>query len=184
MKKKPTVGLDELVAMLASSTTESPRSNLLLKSGTKFILTIPNVLSERECLRIVKWAELEGFVQVSHEATKDVAFRDNGRLQIQSPALASALWPRFQPHVPANKGGLLAGGLNPNFRFYKYETGQRFGPHVDESQPVESDGGAVTLFTVLVYLNDRGLVGGETVFYPSHPKQVHEVRNSSTSTTS
>lgn len=157
--KKP----DELAAMLASSATEHRRSKLLLSSGTKFILTIPNALSERECVRIVQWAESQGFAQVSHEATKYVAFRDNGRLQVQSPALASALWPRFQPHVPASRGGLVAVGLNPNLRFYKYEAGQRFGAHVDESQAVES--GGVTLFTVLVYLNDRGLVGGETVFY-------------------
>ena len=44
--------------------------------------------------------------------------------------------------------------------------GQRFGPHVDQSNRLAD--GSVTEFTVLLYLNEAGLEGGETVFYGSH----------------
>jgi hypothetical protein len=63
----------------------------------------------------------------------------------------------------------------------RYNEGQRFGKHIDESQSLED--GTVTGYTLLVYLNGRGgssrklgakaagagmghdLEGGETVFY-------------------
>ena len=68
-------------------------------------------------------------------------------------------------------------GLSRNIRFYRYQEGQSFGAHYDESV-VEKDpndeGDAVSEYTVLIYLNgdrDSDLVGGETVFYPTGKKK-------------
>ena len=55
---------------------------------------------------------------------------------------------------------------NPHIRLYRYEAGQRFGRHVDQANRLVD--GSTTEFTVLVYLNDEGLVGGETLFYDGH----------------
>ncbi|KAH3666012.1 hypothetical protein OGAPHI_004201 [Ogataea philodendri] len=53
--------------------------------------------------------------------------------------------------------------FNPNLRFYRYTKGQYFGKHYDES--VGCGQGRATKWTVLIYLSDQGLKGGETIFY-------------------
>lgn len=72
----------------------------------------------------------------------------------------------------------------------RYSEGQRFGKHVDGSQDLP--GGAVTGYTLLVYLNGRGtrksarapkgsgvvaasLSGGETVFYDERGARMQAV---------
>ena len=75
-----------------------------------------------------------------------------------APRLANALTPGFEPRRHSRQ--LCA--CNPNIRLYKYVAGQRFGPHVDQSNQL-TDGGA-TEFTVLLYLGDDGLEGGDTIF--------------------
>ncbi|KAG7884123.1 hypothetical protein KL938_001995 [Ogataea parapolymorpha] len=52
--------------------------------------------------------------------------------------------------------------FNPDLRFYRYSKGQYFGRHYDESVKV---GNQISKWTVLVYLSDKGLKGGETIFY-------------------
>jgi hypothetical protein len=95
-----------------------------------------------------------------------VAHRDNGRLSIDSPAIAALIFERVRPLVPARIGRRAARGCNPNIRLYKYGPGQRFGPHVDGAQTLAD--GSRTEFTLLLYLNDAGLEGGATVFYATH----------------
>jgi len=63
-------------------------------------------------------------------------------------------------------------GLNRNIRLYRYQNGQSFGTHYDESITDPEDG-TVSEYTVLIYLNgerDSDLLGGETVFYPKGKK--------------
>ena len=52
----------------------------------------------------------------------------------------------------------------------RYEPGQRFGKHYDET--IDMGGGLRTAYTLLVYLSGHttGMQGGETIFY-SHGKQ-------------
>jgi hypothetical protein len=52
-------------------------------------------------------------------------------------------------------------GLNPNIRIYRYQPGQKFGRHIDESN--ELGGKRYTQYTLLIYLSHCG--GGQTVFY-------------------
>lgn len=58
-------------------------------------------------------------------------------------------------------------GLLENIRIYKYEQGEFFGPHYDESVPSPVNPRLVSQWTLLVYLSVKGepVDGGETVFH-------------------
>jgi hypothetical protein len=66
-------------------------------------------------------------------------------------------------------------------RIYRYEKGQKFGSHVDES--VQVDRGLYTEYTLLIYLSGgpsavhdkQTLKGGETVFYGRRGAQIAKV---------
>jgi hypothetical protein len=60
---------------------------------------------------------------------------------------------------------------------YRYQQGQSFGAHYDESVEEKDDEGndVVSEYTVLIYLNgeqDSDLIGGETVFYPKGKRPI------------
>ena len=143
---------------------------ILLADGT--IFEFSNFLSREECNRVIGLAEAVGYTLTEFRETKYNAHRRNGRIRVDSPILARQLWKRLSG-VGAFKrdGDRVACGLNPNFRLYRYERGDRFGMHIDEA--VEIDDTHETLFTLLIYLNGIGdtsagagpLAGGETVFY-------------------
>ena len=136
------------------------------EDGMPTMLVASNLLTTRECAAWIAWGEATGFAREAHAQTRFVAHRDNGRLSVQSPAIADAIFERLRPLVPPEiDGGRRLCGCNPNVRLYKYEAGQRFGPHVDQSNELE-DG--ATEFTVLLYLGDEGVEGGETIFYWDH----------------
>ncbi|KAG0055526.1 hypothetical protein BGZ83_008271 [Gryganskiella cystojenkinii] len=125
------------------------------------------------------------------------AFRDNDRVQMDSPDFARMLWQKCgfadrwrelwmdpknglettQGHCITsgpknNKRVRHAVGLNRNIRLYRYQKAQSFGAHYDESVTDPEDG-TVSEYTVLIYLNgerDSDLIGGETVFYPKGKK--------------
>ncbi|KAG7388117.1 hypothetical protein PHYPSEUDO_013077 [Phytophthora pseudosyringae] len=133
----------------------------------ELIYAVPSFLSRVECQRVRSFADHEGFERVTQRASRDYAFRDNDRLLLRLPAFAELLWKRLQPHVPAEYEGMHAAGLNPAIRFYRYNAGQSFGCHVDQSD-VDRVTGYHSRFTVLVYLNDSAdsdLQGGSTIFY-------------------
>lgn len=133
----------------------------------ELIFAVPSFLSRVECQRVRSFADQEEFQRVTQRASRDYAFRDNDRLLLRLPAFAELLWKRLQPHVPEEYEGMHAVGLNPAIRFYRYNAGQRFGCHVDQSD-VDRVTGYHSRFTVLVYLNDStdsDLQGGSTIFY-------------------
>ena len=136
------------------------------RAGEPLIALVPRCLSAAECDAWIEWGEADGFALERHAQTRDIAHRDIGRLAISSQDVAAAIWARLSGLVPARVCDRRAVGCNPDIRLYKYERGQRFGPHVDESKRL--GGGARTEYTVLLYLNDEGLDGGETVFYRAH----------------
>ncbi|KAF9202883.1 hypothetical protein BGZ49_006998 [Haplosporangium sp. Z 27] len=136
------------------------------------------------------------------------AFRDNDRIQFDSEEFAGMLWnkcglrdrwtelwqhPKWgleSVHGESitsgprnNKRVRHAVGLSRNIRFYRYQTGQSFGAHYDESVEHTSEDGEETIseYTVLIYLNgerDSDLLGGETVFYPKGKKTTPATPNS------
>ncbi|KAF9326926.1 hypothetical protein BG006_009716, partial [Podila minutissima] len=128
------------------------------------------------------------------------AFRDNDRISICSTEFAQMLWnkaglrdrwfelwqnPKYgletvhgesvTSGTRNNKRIRHAVGLSSNIRFYRYQTGQSFGAHYDESVVEDPEEGTVSEYTVLIYLNgerDSDLLGGETVFYPKGKKPI------------
>ena len=130
--------------------------------GDAMVVASP-ILTGAECAAWIDWGKTTGFAHEKHAQTAHIAHRDNGRLAVDSDEVAAALFARLQPWVPAEVAGKHAVGCNPNIRLYRYGVGQRFGPHIDQANRLRS--GATTEFTVLIYLNEEGLEGGETIFH-------------------
>ena len=164
------LALESLFLKHKKCSARRPPPRMLISDGTIFELA--NFLSREECTRVIELAEAVGYTLTELRATKYNAHRRNGRISVDSPILAKRLWQRLSSAGAFKQdGGRIGCGLNPNFRLYRYERGDRFGMHVDES--VTIDDNHETLFTLLVYLNGVGdtaagagpLAGGETVFY-------------------
>lgn len=156
-----------------------------------------NLFTSAESKAFVRAAELIGFVhQGSLGPTKGEAYRDNDRISVNDPVLADAIWESGLDKLFSDFKirGKVAVGLNPNIRFYRYNVGQRFGRHIDESADLGD--GKHTYYTLLIYLSGVGsksksnsknesnntqdsfcepLVGGETVFYGPRNNLVAEV---------
>ena len=146
----------------------SPEVSVLLEDGEgDAMLAIGSMLTAQECSAWITWGETTGFKLESHAATSQIAHRENGRLAVESDEIAGAIFERLRPCIPEEIGGRRACGCNPNIRLYRYEPGQRFGRHVDQANRL-GGGRGVTEATVLLYLNDEGLEGGETLFYSHH----------------
>ncbi|RHZ39265.1 hypothetical protein DYB26_008570 [Aphanomyces astaci] len=131
------------------------------------IQRLRHFMTKSECQDAIALAKRIGFAHVFHPQTSEYAFRDNDRLLLRSPALASQLWERLRPLLPPSLDKAV--GCNPAIKFYRYRTGQAFGCHVDESV-VDEPTSTESRYTLLVYLNDSadsGLVGGATRFYVS-----------------
>jgi len=136
------------------------------------IATVDGVLSLEECKRIVTLAERHGFRLATSRGPKyGEAIREHGRLALDDVVLARSLWDGVLQTVmkTVEIGGKQACGLNPMFRVYKYEQGQVFGAHYDQSMLVA---GNATEYTLLIYLSGE-LKGGETVFYSKRGKEVY-----------
>ena len=72
--------------------------------------------------------------------------------------VAHRVWEGVRDHVPARLRGWRAARCNELLRTYRYEPGESFAKHEDDSSVVK---GETSLLTVLVYLND-GFRGGAT----------------------
>jgi hypothetical protein len=131
----------------------------------RWIVTVSGVLTPAECRAWVDLGEAEGFgaapITTAMGFVHAPHVRNNARVMLDDPARARALWAHVQPHVPAEREGWRAVGLNERFRLYRYEPGQYFRWHLDGAfvrSPREQ-----SLLTCMVYLNDD-CVGGETEF--------------------
>jgi len=148
--------------------------------GRHGLLLLENSLSPTEAENFIVAAEQVGFQhQGSRGATFGEAFRDNDRISFNDPVLAQHLWTatglenikHLLTTQQVKAGGRAGGktrhiqavpiGLNPTIRIYRYQKGQRFGRHIDESAILSEN--RYTEYTVLMYLSSCG--GGETVFY-------------------
>ncbi|KAJ6840084.1 uncharacterized protein M6B38_312600 [Iris pallida] len=171
-----------------------PKKNLQINRlrGTH-LFTIPYFLTSTEARAFIEVAESLGFThQGSLGPAYGEAYRDNDRISVTDPALAESMWEAGLKKIfdDIKLPGKVPVGLNPNIRFYRYKTGQRFGRHIDES--VDLGEGRRTQYTLLVYLSGnssskvkdssnnqdssvQSLIGGETVFYDHRQGVVAEV---------
>jgi prolyl 4-hydroxylase len=129
------------------------------------IYTIDNFWSKNECLAFIYKSESIGYepAKVSTENGQIVVktVRNNERIIFKDEVLAETLWQQLKSYAPKRIGNSNASGLNELFRFYKYQSGQEFKKHRDQSyirNEVEA-----SYFTFMIYLNDD-FIGGETIF--------------------
>lgn len=148
-----------------------------------YVYTIDGFLSQNECVQWIRFGESFGFEHCFQPESSGYAHREQGRLQFEDRGIGAAIYNRVFPFLPTLVDGRRPCCCSSNIRMYKYSVGQRFGKHIDESNPDEKTGG-ITLFTLLIYLNggDQSnipeflpideygdtLTGGETLFYRGH----------------
>ncbi|KAG7727004.1 hypothetical protein KL933_002713 [Ogataea haglerorum] len=138
------------------------------------IFTISNFWSQEQCQDLISNIQ----ESLSLETTpiiksKLYASRVNDRACIRDPENAGLIYDHFQKiqKFQIELGAVdewivqeleSSKAFNPNIRFYRYSKGQYFGKHYDESVKI---GDQISKWTVLIYLSDKGLKGGETIFY-------------------
>lgn len=133
------------------------------------VFTIKNILSRAECAECIALSENLGYTEVP--ITPNRAFerrpniRNSGCVKLDDPKSASDLWKRVSNYIPSKIGEWRAIGLNEHFRFYRYNPGQRFTIHYDDSY--HRPNGEASLLTFMIYLNED-FEGGETCFYPPY----------------
>jgi prolyl 4-hydroxylase len=129
------------------------------------LFTVSGLLNGDECLRLIERGEALGFqsaaIRTRSGPQMRTDIRNNDRAEFYDGGLALELWRRCAPFVPVNMEGGTAEGLDNNFRYYRYDVGQRFNRHQDGTV---RRGDLRSRLTCLFYLND-GFSGGETVFY-------------------
>lgn len=91
----------------------------------------------------------------------DPTIRNNTRIMWDDAEEADGLLLLVRERVPDRMLGMSLRGANPRLRLYRYDVGQRHGPHWDSV--VELPGGLRSLVTLVFYLNDD-FEGGETDF--------------------
>ena len=129
----------------------------------KFKKLIPKFFTPEECKGFIDFSEKQGYQEAlvrtkqGEEMRKDI--RDNDRVIWDRPEVAKQLFDLVKEHLPQMINGYEPIGLNERFRFYRYQDGQRFRPHVDGAYK-RSDT-EVSLITLLIYLNE-GFEGGST----------------------
>ena len=138
------------------------------------IFTIEDLLSQEECKGYIELSENNGYeaAKINTDGGQKVVtnVRNNNRSFYNSEELAEQLWEKIKSFVPDKIGNSKAIGLNELFRFYRYQPGQQFRGHFDESF-IRNDVEASYL-TFMIYLNED-FEGGSTTFpeFWIQPKQ-------------
>lgn len=132
---------------------------------TDKIWTITDFLSREECEVLIDMSEQisyqEAEVSLSSGAQMMKGLRNNYRVVHTDTALTAKFWQALKEHCPSEIEDHDAVGLNEQFRFYKYESAQRFKRHIDgRFKRNETEESRITF---MIYLND-GFEGGETAF--------------------
>ncbi|MDP4217032.1 MAG: 2OG-Fe(II) oxygenase [Bacteroidota bacterium] len=132
---------------------------------TNNIFTIDGFWTQGECERFMARSEEIGYQPATVETEKGQKIvetvRNNNRILYEDLTLAENLWQKLKPYAPVRIGNSKAVGLNELFRFYKYQAGQEFKRHRDQSfirNEIEA-----SYYTFMIYLNDN-YEGGETKF--------------------
>lgn len=143
--------------------------------------TVPNLFAATECAKILDDARNNEWFAATVNAAEgrvvDARVRNSSTAVLRDAALADELYRRALPHVPAEMSTemgrrgripLTVTGIFLPLRIYRYEVGQHFGLHQDQSYIGEKD--TISLLTLMVYLNE-GFSGGETDF-PEQEKTI------------
>ena len=140
----------------------------------RLLWTVPDLFAPAECAAILAGAEDQPWLPATVNSASGrvvvTGVRDSMTAILRDASLAKELYRRVVPHVPGRMHAELGArgrvrmdvaGVHVPVRIYRYEPGQHFGPHQDQSYFGEN--GTQSLLTFMVYLND-GFGGGETDF--------------------
>lgn len=131
---------------------------------TNSLWQFPYFLTKAECVQLIELSQKTVFepatVDLGTEKKLITGIRNNLRSSLCDPILAQSLYEKIKGLIPKSIETWHPVCLSPEFRFYKYETGQRFKKHRDgitKTSDLESR------ITFLIYLNEN-FEGGETKF--------------------
>ncbi len=128
------------------------------------IYLVKKFLSIAECANLIKKSESLGYSAIDN----DPRYRSNERVMIESEDLASSFFTRIcalnnVPKTMTSHGSVWKlCGINPRFRFCRYNPGQHFEKHLDASFSHSTT--IQSFFTLNVYLNND-FCGGHTRFF-------------------
>lgn len=130
------------------------------------IFVIRNFCTPAECTAFITQSEQSGYedpalVAPTHSAA-DHQLHDNAQLILEDRALAAEWWRRAADFLPQRVQSWTVASFNERFRFYRYDAGQRFAPHVDTC--FRRENGEHSQLTFMLYLNSD-FEGGATNFY-------------------
>lgn len=136
-----------------------------LNKHTNHIYTIDNFWTSQKCEAFISKSEAIGYEPATVTTEKGQKLieevRNNNRILHNDAILANTIWRELEPFAPNQFGNSKAFGLNELFRFYKYQAGQQFKKHRDQS--FIRNGVEASYFTFMIYLNDN-YEGGTTIF--------------------
>ena len=132
-----------------------------------------NVVDAADCDAFIRQAEAAGFSAASLNAppgqTYNARVRNNERARWEmNTTTLGELTAKLAADIPSqiqDDDGVIwtLVGLDPAFRCYRYDVGQRFQKHYDSSV-VKTVGEEQSFLTLIIYLNDD-FQGGETTFF-------------------
>lgn len=127
------------------------------------VLVIHNFLSEEECAALIRRSEALAYELGTVAGVVNENVRNNERVIVDDEPLATDLFQRAEPFLPAVLEDHRLVGLNERWRFYRYQSSQTFRPHRDGSY-TRMKTWEESVLTFMIYLND-GMVGGDTRFF-------------------
>lgn len=129
------------------------------------IFLLKDFWSVEKCIALIERSEQIGYEQALIDGDNGQVLaeevRNNQRILFTDIALRDQIWSEVKEFAPQKIGNSIAIGLNEMFRFYKYQPGQLFKKHRDQSfMRNESE---ASYYTLLIYLNNE-FEGGTTTF--------------------
>eukprot|EP01095_Lingulamoeba_sp_RSL-Kostka_P007104 TRINITY_DN2242_c0_g1_i1.p1 TRINITY_DN2242_c0_g1~~TRINITY_DN2242_c0_g1_i1.p1 ORF type:complete len:586 (+),score=186.07 TRINITY_DN2242_c0_g1_i1:61-1818(+) len=130
------------------------------------VLTIDNVVTKKECDRIINVGLNEGFTVPENKTVLDQRYR----YQFFDTDIADNLFKSFKKCIPSTlPDGSELVRVRDKLRLYRYTEGEIFLPHVDGGSEYKRGKhfGEYSYYTFVLYLSDcesDGLIGGETRF--------------------
>jgi hypothetical protein len=130
------------------------------------LFVIHHFFSREECMCLIARSEALGYEEAPITTAGGFVMvkelRDNARVMLDDQNLAAELWVRARDFLPGRLDNWEVVGLNERFRFYRYDSEEKFAPHYDGY--FQRDNGERSQLTFMVYLNEV-TEGGATNFY-------------------
>ena len=105
--------------------------------STSFIRTLTGFLTDRERAAFISHAESVGFDRTQQRETRDCAHRQQWRIAFEDSEIAASIFHRVLPYIPEEIDNAKPHSCSTNIRIYRYDVGDSFGCHFDDTISVE-----------------------------------------------